>query len=192
MSDMNRRGWGLGLALGAVGLGAGAWLRHRRAAVETGDALAAAASAAGIAVPPLTPILAPLKTMDVRVGHTLTNADIAGRFVVLNFWAPWCPPCVREMPEIDQFARSPAGKNALVIGLAIDEQPAVDKFVAAHPVSFPISVLGYAGLAWARRLSNDPNVALPFTAVFDRSQQLAQHKFGATNAAELAQWVRVS
>jgi thiol-disulfide isomerase/thioredoxin len=189
MSDMNRRGWGLGLALGAVGLGAGAWLRHRRAAVETGDALAAAASAAGIAVPPLTPILAPLKTMD---GHTLTNADIAGRFVVLNFWAPWCPPCVREMPEIDQFARSPAGKNALVIGLAIDEQPAVDKFVAAHPVSFPISVLGYAGLAWARRLSNDPNVALPFTAVFDRSQQLAQHKFGATNAAELAQWVRVS
>jgi thiol-disulfide isomerase/thioredoxin len=189
MSDMNRRGWGLGLALGAVGLGAGAWLRHRRAAVETGDALAAAASAAGIAVPPLTPILAPLKTMD---GRTLTNADIAGRFVVLNFWAPWCPPCVREMPEIDQFARSPAGKNALVIGLAIDEQPAVDKFVAAHPVSFPISVLGYAGLAWARRLSNDPNVALPFTAVFDRSQQLAQHKFGATNAAELAQWVRVS
>jgi len=189
MSDMNRRGWGLGLALGAVGLGTGAWLRHRRAAVETGDALAAAASAAGIAVPPLTPILAPLKTMD---GRTLTNADIAGRFVVLNFWAPWCPPCVREMPEIDQFARSPAGKNALVIGLAIDEQPAVDKFVAAHPVSFPISVLGYAGLAWARRLSNDPNVALPFTAVFDRSQQLAQHKFGATNAAELAQWVRVS
>ncbi len=189
MSDMNRRSWGLGLALGAVGLGAGAWLRQRRAAVETGDAVAAAASAAGLAIPPLTPIPVPIKTMD---GRTLTNADIAGRFVVLNFWAPWCPPCVREMPEIDRFARSPDGRNTLVIGLAIDEQPAVDKFVAAHPVSFPISVLGYAGLAWARRLSNDPNVALPFTAVFDRSQQLAQHKFGATNATELASWVRVS
>jgi hypothetical protein len=96
------------------------------------------------------------------------------------------------MPEIDKFARSDTGKNVLVIGLAIDEQAAVDKFVAAHPVSFPISILGYAGLAWARRLSNDPNVALPFTAVFDRSQRLAQHKFGATNAAELADWVRVS
>jgi thiol-disulfide isomerase/thioredoxin len=189
MSDMNRRGWSLGIALGAAGLGAGAWLRHRQAPVETGDAVAAAASAAGVAVPPLTPIPAPLKTMD---GRTLTNADIAGRFVVLNFWAPWCPPCVREMPEIDRFSRSPEGRNALVIGLAIDEQAAVDKFVAAHPVSFPISVLGYAGLAWARRLSNDPNVALPFTAVFDRSQQLAQHKFGATNATELSNWVRVS
>jgi thiol-disulfide isomerase/thioredoxin len=189
MSDLNRRGWGLGLALGAIGFGVGAWLRRREPPVETGDAAAAAASAAGVALAPLTPIPAPLKTVD---GRTLTNADIAGRFVVLNFWAPWCAPCVREMPEIDLFARSPAGRNALVIGLAIDEQPAVDKFLAAHPVSFPISVLGYAGLAWARRLSNDPNVALPFTAVFDRSQQLAQHKFGATNAAELGSWVRVS
>mgnify|MGYP006951360040 CR=1 FL=1 len=44
----------------------------------------------------------------------------------------------------------------------------------------------------ARLLGNDPNVALPFTAVFDRSQRLAQHKFGATNAAELTQWTRIS
>ena len=189
MSALTRREWIAGLGLGAAGLGVGAWLRHRRPPVETGDAAAAAASAAGIALPPLTPIPAPIRTTD---GRTLSDADIAGRFVVLNFWAPWCPPCVHEMPEIDRFARSEAGKNALVIGLAIDEQPAVDKFLAAHPVSFPISILGYAGLAWARRLSNDPNVALPFTAVFDRSQRLAQHKFGATNAAELASWVRTS
>ena len=189
MSALTRREWVAGLGLGAVGLGVGAWMRHRQPPVEMGDTAAAAASAAGIALPPLTPIPSPIQTTD---GRTLSNADIGGRFVVLNFWAPWCPPCVREMPDIDRFAQSAAGKNALVIGLAIDEQPAVDKFLAAHPVSYPISILGYAGLAWAKRLSNDPNVALPFTAVFDRSQQLAQHKFGATNAAELTNWVRVS
>ena len=189
MSALKRRDWVAGIALGTVALGTGAWLRHRQAPVAVGDTAAAAASAAGVVLPALTPIPAPIHTID---GRTLTNADIAGRFVVLNFWAPWCPPCVREMPDIDRFAQSPAGKNALVIGLAIDEPANVDKFVAAHPVSYPISILGYAGLAWARRLSNDPNVALPFTAVFDRSQQLAQHKFGATNASELADWVRVS
>ena len=189
MSALTRREWIAGLGLGTAALGIGAWLRHRQPPVETGDTAAAAASAAGIALPPLTPIPAPIRTTD---GRTLSNADIGGRFVVLNFWAPWCPPCVHEMPEIDRFARSEAGKNVLVIGLAIDEQPAVDKFLTAHPVSFPISILGYAGLAWARRLSNDPNVALPFTAVFDRSQQLAQHKFGATNVTELTGWVRVS
>ncbi len=189
MSALTRREWIAGLALGTAALGVGAWMRHRQPPVEMGDTTAAAASAAGITLPPLTPIPSPIRTTD---GRTLSNADIAGRVVVLNFWAPWCPPCVHEMPEIDRFARSEAGKDALVIGLAIDEQPAVDKFLAAHPVSFPISILGYAGLAWARRLSNDPNVALPFTAVFDRSQRLAQHKFGATNAAELAGWVRAS
>lgn len=189
MSALTRREWVVGLGLGTAALGIGAWMRHRRPPVEVGDSVAAAASAAGVALPPLTPIPVPIRTTD---GHTLSNADIGGRFVVLNFWAPWCPPCVREMPEIDRFARSGAGRNALVIGLAIDEQPAVDTFLAAHPVSFPISILGYAGLAWARRLSNDPNVALPFTAVFDRSGRLAQHKFGATNAAELAEWVRAS
>jgi thiol-disulfide isomerase/thioredoxin len=189
MSASTRREWVAGLGLGAAALGFGAWMRHRQPPVETGDTTAAAASAVGIVLPPLTPIPSPIHTTD---GHTLSNADIAGRFVVLNFWAPWCPPCVREMPDIDGFARSAAGKNTLVIGLAIDEQPAVDKFLAAHPVSYPISILGYAGLAWAKRLSNDPNVALPFTAVFDRSQQLAQHKFGATNAEELTSWVRVS
>ena len=186
---MRRRDAALAVALGGAALGVGAWLRHRTAPAQVGDTAAAAASAAGIALPPLTPIPTPLRTVD---GRTLSDADIAGRFVLLNFWAPWCPPCVKEMPEIDGFARSPAGRDVLVIGLAIDEQPAVEKFLAAHPVSFPIAILGYAGLAWARRLSNDPNVALPFTAVFDRSQRLAQHKFGATNAAELTGWVRGS
>ena len=185
-SPLRRREVVAGLALGSLGLGVGAWLRHRPLPIPISEA--AAASTAG-AAPPLTPIPTPIVTTG---GRTLTNADIAGRVVVLNFWAPWCPPCVREMPELDKFARSEAGKGALVIGLAIDEQAAVDKFVAAHPVSFPISILGYAGLAWARRLSNDPNVALPFTAVFDRSQRLARHKFGATNAAELTGWMRGS
>ncbi len=187
MSSMTRRTWAVGGALGLAALGTGAFLRHRRAAVQTGDAMALAASAAGVPIPALTPLPFALQTTD---GRTLTDADIGNRFVVLNFWAPWCLPCVHEMPEIDGFARSEAGRTALVVGLAIDEAPAVTRFVAAHPVSFPISILGYAGLAWARRLSNDPNVALPFTAVFDRSRKLAQHKFGATNAAELTDWVR--
>ena len=85
-----------------------------------------------------------------------------------------------------------AVRNATSRASARPLRPCVGKFLAAHPVSYPISILGYAGLAWARRLGNDPNVALPFTAVFDRSQQLAQHKFGATNAAELTDWVHPS
>jgi thiol-disulfide isomerase/thioredoxin len=175
MTAINRRNWGVTLGAGALALGAGAWWQDRLSA----------ANAAG--APPADGVLPqPLTTLD---GKTLNAGDLAGRAVVLNFWAPWCPPCVKEMPELDRFARSPAGKDTLVIGLAIDEDPAVRKWIAAHPVGFPISILGYAGLAWVGRLGNDAKV-LPFSVVYDRSHRLVQHKVGPTSEAELARWAR--
>jgi thiol-disulfide isomerase/thioredoxin len=176
---MNRRVWAGAAVAGVAAAAAGAWWANRNGLASAGAAAAGSAAAAA------GPLPSPLQTLD---GRTITNADIAGRSLLLNFWAPWCPPCVKEMPELDRFSRSPAGANTLVIGLAIDEKPAVDKFVAAHPIGFPIAVLGFAGLAWVRRLSNDANVALPFSAVYDRSQKLVQKKFGPTTEAELSGW----
>jgi thiol-disulfide isomerase/thioredoxin len=178
MTDIKRRGIGLGIVLGAAAFGTGAWLRSRNAG------LVPAAEAQTLSAP--GPLPTPLTTLD---GRTLGAADIAGRAVMLNFWAPWCPPCVREMPDIDRFARSPAGKNTLVVGLAIDEKAAVDRFLAAHPVGFPIVVLGYAGLSWVRKLGNDGQ-ALPFSAFFDRQGKYVQHRVGPTTTAELSDWAR--
>ena len=177
MTTINRRQWGFVVGAGALALGAGAWWQDRL-------------SAANAAAIPLAdgPLQQALTLLD---GKTLSNADLAGRSVVLNFWAPWCPPCVKEMPELDRFARSATGKNTVVIGLAIDEEPAVRKWIAAHPVGFPISILGYAGLAWVGRLGNDSKV-LPFSVVYDRSHKLVQHKLGPTSEAELAGWTRAS
>ena len=176
---LSRRQWTGVAAVGIVAAVGGALLsRHGGALLGNASAASAAAQGAG-------PLPQPLQTLD---GRMITNADIGDRSLLLNFWAPWCPPCVKEMPEIDRFARSKAGARTLVIGVAIDEKPAVDKFIAAHPVGFPIAVLGYAGLAWVRRLSNDANVALPFSAVFDRSRKLVQKKFGPTSEAELSGW----
>ena len=49
-------------------------------------------------------------------------ADYHGRWVVLNFWATWCVPCVREIPEIAMFRRD--HREVAVIGVAIDAQDA--------------------------------------------------------------------
>jgi thiol-disulfide isomerase/thioredoxin len=170
---LDRRQWGLAAGGGIL-------------ALATGAALQARFSSATAAPVPGSVLPSPLTTLD---GKTLDAAALQGRAVVLNFWAPWCPPCVREMPELDRFARSPAAKGALVIGLAIDEEPAVRKFAAAHPVGFPIAVLGYAGLAWVGRLGNDAKV-LPFSVVYDGSHRLVQRKVGPTSEAELAGWAR--
>jgi thiol-disulfide isomerase/thioredoxin len=173
--NRNRRQWGLVAGAGVLALAAGAWWRDR---------LSVANAAALPARDGLLP--APLATLD---GRTIDAAALQGRAVVLNFWAPWCPPCVREMPELDRFARSAAAKDTLVIGLAIDEEAAVRTFTAAHPVGFPIAVLGYAGLAWVGRLGNDAKV-LPFSVAYDRAHKLVQRKVGPTSEAELAEWAR--
>ena len=172
---LDRRQWGVAAGAGALALAAGAWWQGRLSA----------ANAAGLPAAD-GPLPGPLATLD---GRTLDAAALAGRAVVLNFWAPWCPPCVREMPELDRFSRSPAAKDTLVIGLAIDDEPAVRKFTAAHPVGFPIVVLGYAGLAWVGRLGNDAKV-LPFSVVYDRTHRLVQRKVGPTSEAELDGWAR--
>jgi thiol-disulfide isomerase/thioredoxin len=189
-TGFTRRQWALAFVVGAAaaGAGAGAWWARRRdasPAAPQGAAPPGAAPVAG-AFAGDGPLPQPLQTVD---GRTLTNADVAGRFVLLNFWAPWCPPCLKEMPEIDRFARSEAGRDTLVIGLAVDERANVDRYLADHPVGFPIVVVGYPGLAWVRRLGNDAS-ALPFSAVYDRSQKLVQRKFGPTSEAELSGWTK--
>jgi thiol-disulfide isomerase/thioredoxin len=47
-------------------------------------------------------------------------ADYRGRPVVVNFWATWCAPCIKEIPEIAEFAREQPARGAVVIGIALD------------------------------------------------------------------------
>src|SRR5262245_38395566 len=69
-----------------------------------------------------------LKALD---GSTVTSRSLAGNVVVLNFWATWCGPCVKEIPELRQVA---ASSGAKVVGIALDEdgQKSVKPFVERH------------------------------------------------------------
>jgi thiol-disulfide isomerase/thioredoxin len=74
-----------------------------------------------------------LTTLD---GDTLTLSDLRGDWVVLNFWATWCPPCVEEMPYLNQIA---AERAVHVLGVNFNEDESlVRQFVADHAISFPI------------------------------------------------------
>lgn len=67
-------------------------------------------------------------------GRELTLADFAGRYVLLNLWATWCPPCVHEMPSLDRLQAQLGGPTFEVIALSIDREgmELVAPFYEAH------------------------------------------------------------
>ena len=100
-------------------------------------------------------------------------SEFAGRAVVLNFWATWCPPCRREMPMLDEFHAAYSSRGLSVIGLAIDEPPAqVRRFVESIGVSYPIWVdapPSAPGFDRSRQVfSRYGGVGLPTTVFIDR------------------------
>ncbi len=120
-------------------------------------------------------------------GGELVMAEQRGRALVLNFWATWCAPCIKELPELNRFHRDQAGKTQ-VIGLAVDRLAPVQEFLAKSPLDFPIGLAGMAGIELAREFGNR-NGVLPFTVVFDRQGRVVQQRLGETTYDELTAWV---
>jgi len=85
-----------------------------------------------------------------------------GRPLVINFWATWCPPCVKEMPDLDRLAQK--HPEAQFIGVAVDTAANVTEFLKKIPVGFPIFVAGHGGIGMVRELGN-PAGGLPFTVL---------------------------
>ncbi len=121
-------------------------------------------------------------------GGELVMATLRARPLLINFWATWCPPCVKELPEIDRFWRSHAQQLA-VVGLAIDSAEPVRAFLQKTPISFAIGLAGMAGTDLTRSLGNHAG-ALPFTVLLGADGSVRQRKLGETNLAELERWAR--
>ncbi len=106
-----------------------------------------------------------------------------GQWVVVNFWATWCSPCIAEMPEIDRFAAS--RDDVTVIGLAWqDAEPAkVQAFLDEHPVSYPIAIVD--------PFEPLPDFAaprgLPTTYIIDPTGKVAEKFIGPVTAKDLLQ-----
>lgn len=70
-------------------------------------------------------------------GRTVSAGNFGGKLLVLNFWATWCPPCINEIPSLDQFQKLFASSGVVVLGVSVDKDEQVYKrFLSRAKVSF--------------------------------------------------------
>nr|WP_051602958.1 TlpA disulfide reductase family protein [Simplicispira psychrophila] len=120
-------------------------------------------------------------------GAALAMQAFQGRPLVVNFWATWCPPCIAELPLLNDFFQQNSAQGWQVVGLAVDQPAAVRSFLARAPVHFPIGMAGLGGTELARALGNLTG-GLPFTVVLGRGGQVLHRKIGQIKAQDLQRW----
>jgi len=112
-----------------------------------------------------TPGPAPALAFVDGAGKALSLADFKGRVVLLNLWATWCPPCVREMPALDRLQAELGGPDFEVVALSIDRAPAlVARFFDDHAIT---ALKRYIDPKRRAHVAMGAT-GLPFTALIDR------------------------
>ena len=128
------------------------------------------------AVAPLIGRLAPDFTLAATDGRTFQLSSLRGKPVVVNFWATWCPPCRKEMPELEQlWQRYGTGSELMLLGVNQAEDVAtIQQFRSmVTDVSFPILLDYNTGIARLYSVQ-----ALPTTFFIDAEGRIQDVKIG--------------
>lgn len=117
---------------------------------------------------------APDFTIEDLQGVTHSLSDYKGKVLVINFWATWCPPCVKEMPSLQQAWEQLRGEDIAVLAINMGEQKqAIEGFIQKYPVELPILLDKEFDMADAWSVTG-----LPTTYVVDPEGQIVSQVIG--------------
>jgi thiol-disulfide isomerase/thioredoxin len=120
-------------------------------------------------------------------GKVVRSADFKGKVVVLNFWATWCPPCRKELPDFVALQKEYGSRGLTFVGVALDEEGAsvVKPFAKEAGISYPL-VIGDEKVVQAYE-----NVEMyPTTYVIDRNGNVVSRHIGSLTKAEMEQEIK--
>ncbi|MCP4493830.1 MAG: TlpA family protein disulfide reductase [Gammaproteobacteria bacterium] len=133
----------------------------------------------------------PLVQPDSLATTTLTDLDgnhhLLGDWqqpvLIINFWAPWCIPCRREIPALVEIQQQFEGK-ARILGLALDSVENIRAFEADHAMNYPSFLVGAEISRYSTAFGNTSG-SLPFTAFLDKQRKLRYVHSGELTAEQL-------
>ena len=100
-------------------------------------------------------------------GHSWTLKSLRGKVVVVNFWATWCPPCRKELPDLEQLSERFKDQGLVVLALSDEDVTKVKPFVEQRNLTYPV-LLDAGG-----RVAKEYDVeGIPKTFVYDREGKL--------------------
>lgn len=157
----------LTLALVAASLGVNAHTLQNKA-YHTGEPIPKPMQMTGFIEMQNARIVKDISFTDLN-GNTVKLSDYQGKLLLLNLWATWCPPCLKEIPALQKLKVQNQGKDIAIVSLSIDAEPEnIPAFLAKH------SFTGFESLTDPNKKIEQimPANVVPATYVFDGAGNL--------------------
>lgn len=114
-------------------------------------------------------------------GNTVSLKDFRGKKVYLNFWASWCPPCRREMPDIQKVYEKYQDKDLVVLTVNLGEDKnTVENFINRNNYSFRVLLDPYQSVAQAYDITS-----IPVSYFIDREGNIVSKRIGAMTLEQM-------
>lgn len=133
--------------------------------------------------------LVPAMTLKDIAGNPVELPRVwAGRPTLVNLWATWCAPCLKEMPGLQAFATEQGGNGVQVVGIALDGPDAVQAFLRQHRIAYPVLVDAPGPADAGVRLGNPAGV-LPYSVLVSAEGRIVKTRIGPfADKADIARW----
>jgi thiol-disulfide isomerase/thioredoxin len=122
-----------------------------------------------------------------------SSSQLRGRVLLVNFWATWCAPCIKEMPDLMQLRlelhRLHAPNKLEFAGIGVDNASNIAQFLKKTPIDYPLFSLGAGGMELAKTFGN-ANGLLPFSALVRPDGEIAWRHLGVLNIDQLRGQIR--